>query len=191
VSEPSLWLSYLSPTEQQAHQRWLEAGCTGIGRIDIEGKNLTKANPQMLNLTGGRIVECDLSNSKITYGKFISTEQIECIWYDAVLQSSKFSQSLLKNCRFTAAYMLGTDFTCSQVLGGDWSKTILRESVWTNAYVENTRFQQTSFGGAKFNNAQFMECDFQGADMMLTVLDNTVFKLYSIVTTGLVYCSNV
>lgn len=176
MAEESVWQTYMSAHQRQKHSRWFEAGRTGDGRINVERKNLSRANCDGGYFQGARFVRCDLSESDISSGNLRDSEIVQCIWDDALLYSVNFDRSLIQDCRIVAAYLGIGDFIETQVKGGDWSKSDFHRSAWTNARVENVCFRRANFQAARLWGTKFVNCDFREANLLVATPHDAVFE---------------
>ena len=177
MAKKSLWQLYIPASKRTAHRHWFETGRTGPGRIDIEGKNLTRAAADGAYLQGARFFKCDLSESDISSGNLRDAEIFECVWDDALLSGARFDRAIIEDSCFVGAYLGLSNFSETKIRGGNWSQSDLHRSAWIDAWVENVCFQKANFQGIRrLRGTHFIGCDFREANLLLAIPQDTVFE---------------
>jgi uncharacterized protein YjbI with pentapeptide repeats len=160
----------------ETKQKWFDGKLIESGRIDVEGRDLSKRVFPGADLEGARFVQCNFTGANIREGSLTDAEIIECIWNDALFFSADLDRSLIKDCRIVAAYMKMVHFIEAKVQGGDWSNTDLYKSTWTGAVVENVCFQKANFTESRLHGTHLVDCDFWKVNLNIVEAYGAVFE---------------
>ena len=147
---------------------------TGIGQINLNGKNLTRSFAYSACLRAARFANCDFTDADLRRSQVEQAEFVGCRFDKALLMyleavqglhlNVKTSQTLFRDCQANGAYLNRSQLEKPQFIGGNWRDSFFNNCVWTLAMVENICFQNTSWRGAKLDTVSFVNCDFRNAN---------------------------
>jgi uncharacterized protein YjbI with pentapeptide repeats len=174
--QPPEWMAYVSRSRQHEHFLWVDAGRTGDGRIDIEGKNLNRPFLNEAYLKWARFVGCHFILADLRRARVMAAEFINCTFDSALLMSLQAEKAHFQDCQAIGTCLNDSDLRGATISGGDWTGATFRHSMWSEAVVENVCFRNTIWKFANCPKTRFISCNFTGADLEEIEAGSCVFE---------------
>src|SRR5262245_53613675 len=108
VANPSPHL-YTWKNWQRDHGRWLAAGKSGAGQIQLRGENLRGIVAVGADLRFARLVGCDLSGASLNSATLNMIELVDCVCEETVMHGSDINEARLENCQARGANLMMTN----------------------------------------------------------------------------------
>lgn len=197
------WRKHLTREAIIAHQKWVQRGQTGPGRIELEEVNLSSAPARGQVFTGARFVHCNFTKADLEMAGLEGAELIECVFDRAIVSATldgaaidrcSFLKADLSHAHFIEADLRECNFTDSGMQRAVWEKANARRCIYANVNFEEASLDESVFTGCDFRGARlikvdtdnpvttnaygtrFIRCDFSGADFTNLRLKNTIFE---------------
>jgi uncharacterized protein YjbI with pentapeptide repeats len=160
-----------------------------LSNMNFRGADLTKANLTGANLSGADFTDADLSNATMQKVKAHTVILDNAILDQADASFSDFSHAslLFTQCQrtnlikanFTQANLCGADFSQSVIPGANFDGTAMRETLFEQADLSQSRFKQVMAQGCDFTDANLRESSFTKSDLRGAVIDSARLTLTS------------
>lgn len=158
----------LSPLDLERHRRWVAAGGTGAGGLEVadlvaDGLDLTAAELSGAVLLGVRLQAARLTAARLRGARLEGVDLL-----DAVMARADLGGARLQDCRMDgiAAPLValeGTALRRCALRGAD-----LERSAWTGAIAVDCTLREASLAEASFTGAVMEGCDLRGAGFAVT-----------------------
>lgn len=158
----------MSPLDLERHRRWVAAGATGEGGLDVadlvaDGLDLTAAE-----LSGAVLRRVRLQAARLTAARLRGARLEGVDLLDAVMDRADLSGARLEDCRVDGAaapltVLEGTALRRCALRGADLSR-----SAWSGAVVVGCTLREARLAEASFTGAVMEECDLRGAVFAVT-----------------------
>jgi uncharacterized protein YjbI with pentapeptide repeats len=148
----------------QAHERWVERGKKGKGRLVVVGAHHEEMKiGRGVELTGARFSDTELPDVYLVDARLHDAELVETRLVRGKLYGAELVGASLKGGSLASADLETADLTRTTIEGTDFSGAELHLSAWDGADVSNASFARAEFGDAKLDGAVFRGCDFRDA----------------------------
>lgn len=158
-------VDWLERDVMQAHEKWVERGRKGKGRLVLVGaEHEAMSVGRGVELSGAHFFDVNLPQVKLADVKFHEAELTNARFEGGGLSGAELQDATIKDSSFRGAVMKNAILRGTKIEATDFSDANLPGSEWLGARVTNGKFQNVTFGDADLTGAQFKDCDFNGAD---------------------------
>jgi uncharacterized protein YjbI with pentapeptide repeats len=148
----------------QAHERWVERGKKGKGRLVVVGAQHEAMNiGRGVELSGARFFDTELPDVYLMDAKLHDAELVDSSLVRGKLYGAELAGATLTNGSLAEADLETADLSRAKIDGTDFTGAELHLSTWDGAVVSHATFARAEFGDAKLDGAVFRDCDFRGA----------------------------
>lgn len=171
VSDPSPHL-YLFKYWQRDHERWLRAGKTGNGQLQVQNENLRGILAVGGDFRLARFTGCDLSFANINSATLNAAEFRHCTLEGTVFAASDINDAIIEDCMAARINLNLAHLYRTGIRGGDFKEATFGRASLTGAIVEDVDLsaallEDSVLDGAVFRRCRFDESSFRRVDMGL------------------------
>ena len=158
-------IDWLERDAMQAHEKWVERGRKGKGRLVLVSAEHDAMNVgNGVELSGSVFFDVNMPVVRLANVKFHDAELTNTRFEGGGLSGGEFVGATINECSFRGAIMKHARFEGATIDGTDFSEANLHLSEWPGAQVTDTKFDDAIFGDANLDEAVFTGCSFAGAD---------------------------
>jgi uncharacterized protein YjbI with pentapeptide repeats len=166
VPNYSTWMLELSHQACRAHEKWLDRGRQGGGRLVIERKNLSGARGGAI-FTAARFVNCDLSDWICKYANFAEAEFVSCTLVGSIFDGAGFDRASFACCALASARFFTGGGASASFRDCEMPGVELTNTGWEEATFVRCNARKAMFRDVSLADAVLVDCDLRGADFRL------------------------
>ena len=159
---PRTWTDYFDQDQLRAHQEWARQRA-GSGRLVLEARDFRGAELAAAELTGVRLVRCDLTNARLVGAALTEAECIECRFGRANLREAYLNCATLEKCDFSFADLTEAEVSAATITGGTWGEAVLLKSNLAKAALSGTDLHDAHLEEANLTKASIFDACLRGA----------------------------
>lgn len=157
-------IDYIEREALQAHERWVERGRKGKGRlIVVNAYHETMKIGRGVNLSGARFFDTELPDVYLMDVKFHDAEFVDTTLVRGKLYGAEFVGATLNAGSLATADLKTADLSRARINGTDFTDAKLHLTAWDKAVASHATFARARFGDANLDGAVFHDCDFRDA----------------------------
>lgn len=156
-----------------------------LARVKLEDKILDDITFTRVGLSGGRLAgttgtglqfnetslrSADLSRAHLRNASFLNCEAIEIRCQGALLEDTRFFDSIMSNADFRYCRLLKSRFQSAELYGADFRNSFLSHCTFSDPKMGNA-----SLTRADFRKAMLIDVDLQGANLHAANFEGAVF----------------
>jgi len=149
----------------KAHRRWLDAGCDGDGRLELEGEILLGFTASALDLTGAKLTSCNLGRGNLSNTTLASAELVSCVFTGVDLYMTDFRRARLVGCTLSGSRMSLARLDEATLEDCDLSETAAQRLLFSSTDVRSCRFDRARLTDATFDRSELSRCSFRDASL--------------------------
>jgi uncharacterized protein YjbI with pentapeptide repeats len=152
----------------RAHEKWIEGGKRGKGRLVLAGTSAIGAKLGPASFAGAELEDVDFTDADLGYATFDGAQLRNVRCTDANLASASFKGAKIDGGTFTAARLQLAKLDDTEIDGATFGEADFDRSQWHGAKIVRARFDGAEFGNAELDGATFVRCDFRRANFAPT-----------------------
>jgi len=157
-------IDYIEREALQAHERWIERGRKGKGRlIVVDARHEAMKIGRGVNLSGARFFDTELPDVYLMDVRFHDAELVDTCLVRGKLYGAEFVGTTLTAGSLAAADLETADLSQTTINGTDFTDAELHLTAWDKAVVSHANFTRAQFGDANLDGAVFKDCEFRDA----------------------------
>jgi len=164
VNAPKGSVEYLERDAMVAHEKWVEGGRRGKGRLILyQARHVGLKVGRGAELSSAKLLECDLTNvyladAKLTGSEIRATTLDRADLYAAILHNAQLEGSSLTYANLELAELDGAKIKDTAFTGA-----ALDQTSWKGAVVVGSNFVDAQFLSATLDGGTFRNCDLHDA----------------------------
>ena len=127
-----------------------------------------------------KYINCDFSNSDMTYMDMRDISFVGCNFTNAKLDSANFTNTRLESCSFENASMIGVELIKADIDGTSFDNAKLSSANLSNATLVNSTFVDADLSDSKFSNTVVRSTLFTDSDVSRVDFTFTMLNGYSL-----------
>lgn len=169
----------------ELHQAWLKKLPGGI-RADLSRSTLSDRQWQSVCLRQAVLNSTTWLDADLSDADLGGAEMSEADFRGATLNRIDFTAALSERVRFDQCFLMGANMAELKAMETIWSNSVMPESRWLEASLQNCKLDQSKIAKSSWNQARLFGCDFSYANLESAVLYRVRAQLSRFYGTNLV-----
>jgi uncharacterized protein YjbI with pentapeptide repeats len=159
------WRDVFGVPPRTAHDKWIERGRTGEGRVVAVDKNLDEARASGARLVAARFERCSFDRAVIEMSDFDEVEMISCRGANGSFVRNRMYSAHFADCTFA-----DMQFWRLRLVGGRMERSTFTRCMFEEGFVIESQLTDTKFTGSNmrlvgFDRARVVRCDLREVDL--------------------------